>query len=232
MKVTTSGLIRATGISAIAAGLLFVIIQPLHPADALASVSTGAWAIIHYLTLVMLTLFLVGIAGIYAAQVEKLGWLGLAGFVILSIGLLLTAGLGVVEVFVAPLLVNSDPDFVHGFLGMVGGHPTEADMGAIPFVWSASSAGFLGGTLLFGIANFRAGTLSRWASAIFAVGLLAMAPVVGLLNATPRLGAVPIGIGLAWLGYSLWSQRGRAARARVPDAATVQPDPAAALPLG
>lgn len=226
MKVKTSGLIRSTGLSAILAGLLFVIIQPIHPADVLASVSTDAWAIIHYASLVMVMLFLVGIIGIYARQVEQLGWLGLVGVVVLSIGLLLTAALGVVEVFVAPLLVESEPDFVHGFLGMVGGHPTDADLGVMPLLWNASSIGFLGGTLLFGIANFRAGILSRWASGIFAVGLLASAPLVGLLGA-PRLAAVPVGIGLAWLGYSLWSERREPSTAPVPDAATAQPAVAA-----
>ena len=227
MKVAAPGVIRATGLAAVLAGLTFVVIQPLHPADVHASVSTDAWAYIHYASLIMVMLFMVGIAGIYARQVEKLGWLGLAGLVVLSLGLLLTAALGVVEVFVLPLLVASEPDFVHGFLGMVGGHPTDADLGAMPLLWSASSVGFLGGTLLFGIANFRAGILSRWASAIFAVGLLASAPVVGLLEA-PRLAAVPVGIGLAWLGYSLWSERRGAAPAPVPGAATPQPDPVAA----
>ena len=227
MKATPSGVIRATGIAAIVAGLLFVIIQPLHPADALTSVSTDAWAIIHYATLVMLTLFIVGIAGIYASQVEKLGWLGLAGFVVLSTGLLATAAGGVIEVFVAPLLVSSEPDFVHGFLGMVGGHPTDADMGAIPVLWSISNAGFLGGTLLFGIANFRANVVSRWASAIFAVGLVASAPLAGLLG-TPRVAAVPIGIGLAWMGYSLWSRRREPATEVVSGIAVAHPDPTAA----
>ncbi|MGH2381062.1 MAG: hypothetical protein ACRDG7_07560 [Candidatus Limnocylindria bacterium] len=227
MNVTAPGMIRATGLAAVLAGLTFVVIQPIHPADVLASVSTDAWAIIHYASLVMVMLFLVGIVGIYARQVEKLGWLGLAGLVLLSLGLLLTAALGVVEVFVAPLLVESEPDFVHGFLGMVGGHPTDADLGAMPLLWSASSVGFLGGTLLFGIANLRAGVLSRWASGVFAFGLLASAPVVGLLGA-PRLAAVPVGIGLAWLGYSLWSERREPATAPVLEAGTPQPDPVAA----
>jgi len=219
MKVTTPALIRATGLAAIVAGLMFVVIQPIHPPDALASVSTSAWAVIHYLTLVMVMLFLVGIIGIYACQVEKLGWLGLIGVTVLSIGLLLTAGLGVIEVFVAPLLVESEPDFVHGFLGMVGGHPTEADLGAIPLLWNASSLGFLGGTLLFGVANFRAGIVSRWAAAIFAVGLLASAPFAALLG-SPRVAAVPVGIGLAWMGYSVWSGRRRAVTTPSTDAAT------------
>lgn len=209
MNVTTSGLIRATALSAIVAGLLFVVIQPLHPADVLESVTTGAWVVIHYATLVMLLLFVVGITGIYLSQVEKMGWLGLIGLLVLVIGLLLTAVGTVIEAFVQPLVASSDPAFVQAMLDMVHGHPIDADLGPIPLVWNVSSACFLGGTLLFGIANFRAGVLSRWASAVFAVGLLASAPVVGLLG-MPRLAAVPVGIGLAWLGFSLWSQRRRA----------------------
>lgn len=227
MKVTTTGLIRSTGIAAVVAGLMFVVIQPLHPADVLASVTTDAWTLIHYATLIMLAMFVVGVTGIYASQVEKMGWLGLAGFVVLVIGLLLTAIGGVIEAFVQPLVASSDPAFVQGMLDMVHGHATDTDLGAIPLVWNAASAGFLGGTLLFGLATFRARILSRWASAIFAVGLFASAPVAGLLG-NPRVAAVPIGIGLAWLGYSLWSQRQRSATGPMRDAATPHPDPAAA----
>src|SRR5919106_5053185 len=224
MKVTTTGLIRSTGI---AAGLMFVVIQPLHPEDVLASVTTDAWAIIHYATLAMLTLFVVGVTGIYARQVEKVGWIGLAGYVVLVIGLVLTALGTAIEALVQPLIASSSPAFVEGMLAMVHGHPITTDLGAIPLLWNVASAGFLGGTLLFGFANFRAGILSRWASAVFAVGLFAMAPVAGLLG-TPRVGAVPIGIGLAWLGYSLWSEGRKRLTERVPDAATTQREPVTA----
>ena len=227
MRLTTSGVIRATGIAAVLAGVMFVAIQPLHPPDTLASVTTDAWALIHYATLVMLALFVVGVTGIYAGQISKMGWLGLTGYVVLVIGLVLTAIGGAIEAFVQPLIASSNPALVQGMLDMVHGHPTDANLGAIPLMWNAASVGFLGGTLLFGIANFRAGVLSRWASAIFAVGLLAMAPLVGVLG-NPRLAAVPVGIGLAWLGYSLWATRGRAATARVAPTATTQTDPATA----
>ncbi len=89
--MTTSRLTSITAVSAIIAGLMFMAIQPLHPSDTLASVTTSAWAIIHYATLAMLALFVAGITGIYAAQVEKLGWLGFAGYVALVVGLVLTA---------------------------------------------------------------------------------------------------------------------------------------------
>lgn len=226
MKVTTSGLIRSTAIAAIVAGLMFIVIQPLHPDDVLASVTTDAWAVIHYATLAMLALFVIGVTGICTRQVEPMGWLGLIAYVVLVAGLALTAVGAVIEAVVQPLVASSDPEFVQGMLDMVHGHPTDADLGAIPLVWSASSAAFLGGTVLFGIANFRAGILSRWASAIFAVGLFATAPVAGLLG-NPRVAAIPVGIGLAWLGYSLWADGRRHVHAGAQEAST-HADPATA----
>ncbi len=225
MKVTIGGLVRSTGIAAIAAGLMFVVIQPLHPEDVLASVTTDAWALIHYATLAMLTLFVVGVTGIYARQAEKTGWIGLAGYAVLVIGLVLTALGTAIEALVQPVIASTSPAFVEGMLAMVHGHPITTDLGGIPVLWNAASAGFLGGTLLFGFATFRAGILSRWAAAVFAVGLFAAAPLAGLLG-TPRVGAVPIGIGLAWLGYSLWTD-GRQ-RAAVPTTSATTREPVAA----
>ena len=227
MNVTTNGMIRSTGIAAVLAGLMFVVIQPLHPEDVLASVTTDAWAIIHYATLAMLTLFVVGATGIYVRQAEKMGWIGLVGYVVLVIGLVLTAIGTAIEALVQPLVASSDPAFVEGMLAMVHGHPIDTDLGAIPLLWNAASAGFLGGTLLFGFANFRAGILSRPASAVFAVGLFAVAPVAGLLG-TPRVGAVPIGIGLAWLGYSLWADGRTRVTEPAPNASTSTREPIAA----
>ena len=227
MKVTTTGLMRSTGIAAVLAGLMFVVIQPLHPDDVLASVTTDAWAIIHYATLAMLTLFVVGVTGIYARQIEKFGLVGLVGYIVLVIGLVLTAIGTSIEALVQPLVASSDPEFVEGMLAMVHGHPIGTDLGGIPLLWNVASAGFLGGTLLFGFANFRAGILSRWASAVFAVGLFAVAPVAGLLG-SPRVGAVPIGIGLAWLGYSLWADGRKRAAEAAPTTSAGNREPVAA----
>ena len=204
MKITAPGLIRSTGVAAIAAGLLFVVIQPIHPPDTLASVTTSAWSLIHQATLVMTVLFLAGITGIYAAQVEQAGWIGLAGYIALSLGLLLTAGFVFVEAFIEPLMANTSPAFVQGVLGVIEGTPADVDLGVLGALWSASGALFLGGCIAFGIATLRARVLSRPAAALFAFGFIASAPVSAGIDA-PRLTAVPIGIGLAWLGYSLWS---------------------------
>ena len=92
MKITASNLIRWAGLSAMVAGIIFAVIQPIHPADVLSSVTTSAWAIVHYLNIAMCLLGLLGIAGIYARQVEKAGWLGLAGFLLFSLCCALTMG--------------------------------------------------------------------------------------------------------------------------------------------
>jgi hypothetical protein len=109
----------------------------------------------------MLALIVLVITGIYARQVERLGWLGLVGFIVLSIGLLFTAGFGGIEAFVAPQLVESEPEFVRGLVELVEGDETGVDLGAISLLWSASSACFIAGCFLFGVANLRAGILSR-----------------------------------------------------------------------
>ena len=85
MKITTSKVIRWAGLSAMAAGIIFAGIQPIHPPDVLASVNTSAWAIITSLKMAMCFFGLFGIAGLYARQVEETGWLGLVGYLLFSL---------------------------------------------------------------------------------------------------------------------------------------------------
>lgn len=228
MNLTASKLVHGASLSAVAAGLLFVVIQAIHPSDTLASVTTGAWAIVHYVSIAMAILFVIGLAGIYARQVERAGWLGLAGVVVLSLGLLLTAAFQFVEAAVGPVLAHSHPGFVDGLLGLVDGHPSTVDLGALPTLWSASSALFLAGTVLFGTAMLRAGIVPRVASVMFAFGVFLAGPAVALLG-SPRLAAVPIGLGLAWMGYALWSERRQPSRPPVRGGAMPDPDHAVAV---
>jgi deazaflavin-dependent oxidoreductase (nitroreductase family) len=205
-KMTGTRLIRWTGLSAVVAGLLFVVVQPIHPPDTLASVTTEQWAIVHYATLAMTILFAVGITGIYARQVEETGWLGLAGVVTLNLALIITAMMVFIEAFISPVLARRDPEYVEALLALVSGTEIQVDLGALPLLWSVSGVLFPLGCLLVGIAIIRARILPRLAAGIFAFGLPVAVVVVSLLpNDLHRLGAVPVGVGLAWLGYALWA---------------------------
>ena len=73
MKITAAKFIRWTDLAAMAAGIIFAVIQPIHPPDVVASVTTGAWAIITPLKTAMCLLFLLGIAGLYARQADGAG---------------------------------------------------------------------------------------------------------------------------------------------------------------
>ena len=209
MKTTASNLIRWAGLAAMSSGILFIVIQLIHPLDVLSSVTTAQWAIAHYVGVAMAFLGLLGIAGLYARQVEAAGWLGLVGYLLLSLFYALTLAFQFAEAFISPLLVTTAPAFVEGLLGIANGHPTEMNLGALPTIYSLTGiGGYVLGGLLFGIATFRAGILPRWAA-----GLLAFATVSPLLLASlfphplDRILAVPMGLALAWLGYALWSER-------------------------
>ena len=216
MKVTASSLIRWSGLAALVAGIIFAGIQPIHPPDVLSSVNTGAWAIITTLKTVMCLLFLLGIAGIYARQVEEAGWLGLAGFLLLIVCWWIQTAFVFAEAFIAPPLASTASGFVDGLLGIASGNPGEMNIGPLPAIYSLGiGIPYMLGGLLFGIATLRAGILPRWPAGLLAVAA-ALTPAAALLpHAIQRLAAIPVGLALAWLGYALWSER----RARASDPA-------------
>src|SRR5918995_4643435 len=136
MKITASRVIRWSGLAALVAGIIFAGIQPIHPPDVLSSVTTGTWAIITTLKTAMCLLFLIGITGLYARQVEEAGWLGLVGFLMLRLSWWLQTGFVFTEVFINPLLATEAPRFVESFLGIVNPEsPVEMDLGALPAVY-------------------------------------------------------------------------------------------------
>lgn len=222
MKTTVSNLIRWSGLAAMAAGVIFAAIQPIHPPDVVESVTTSAWAVITILKTAMCFLFLLGIAGIYARQANQAGWLGLAGFLLFSLSWWLQTGFVFTETFVFPLLASTQPQFVDGFLGVVAGRASEVNLGVLPLLYGVVGIFYMLGGLLLGIATFRAGVLPRGAGALLAV-TAALTPTAALLpHQFQRLAAVPMGIALVWLGYALWSERRGQAAESVPAAPTAQ----------
>ena len=208
MKITTPKLIRWAGLSAMAAGIIFAGIQPIHPPDVISSVNTNLWAILTSLKTVMSIFGLFGLVGLYARQVEETGWLGLAGYLLLSIFYAVQICYSFAEVLILPLLTTVAPKFVESTLGMASGAGSEMNLGAFATVYSLLTVMYLLGLLLFGIAMFRARILPRWAAGLLAFsGPLAIIMVALLPHQLERLAAMPMGIALAWLGYALWSER-------------------------
>ena len=196
--MSASNLIRWAGLSLVVTGVLLVVDPIIHPADDPTSLATSLWAIAHYLALGSLVFGLLGTVGLYARQVEEAGSLGLVGFLMLFVALALFTGLTFFEAFILPVLATEAPQFVGGlFAG-------EISLGVLETVILVAGPLEVIGGLLFGIAIIRAGILPRWAAILFIIGILPgrFGPEV-----VARIGSVVLGIGLAWLGYALWSER-------------------------
>jgi hypothetical protein len=216
VKTTASNLFRLAGLSAIAAGLIFAVVGLIHPPQIVSSVTTSMWTIVHVLTIAMSFFGLLGIAGIVARQVDKAGWMGLAGFVLLSLWFLVVTGFTFFEAFILPLLATDSPKFAESFLGIFTGSVGETSVAALATLWTLVGVVYILGSVLLGIATFRAGILSRWAAALLGVGAVSSPAFALLPQSFAPLAAVPVGIGLAWLGYSLWSERREPDVQRVP----------------
>src|SRR5438067_6966141 len=89
-------------------------------------------------------------------------------------------------------------------------------VGALATLWSLLGVVYILGNVLFGISTFRGGILSRWAAALLGLGAISSPAFALLPQSFAPLAAVPVGLGLAWLGYSLWSERREPVSQRVP----------------
>jgi hypothetical protein len=208
MKVTTANIIRAAGLSAIASGTIFAVIQPIHPADVLASVTTSAFIIITSFKTIMCLLGLFGIAGLYARQVEKTGWLGLVGYLLLTTFYTVQMCYAFAEPILLPLLAPVAPTFVDSVMAMSRGVAGQMDLGAFAVVFNIMPVLYLLGNLLFGIALFRARILPRAAAVLLALsGPIAITMGMLLPHQFARFAAVPMGIALVWLGFLLLTER-------------------------
>ena len=115
--MNTRNLIRWAGLSAMVAGICFVVVGLLHPPNILSSVTTTRWVIVHAVAIAMSLFGLLGITGLYARQAQAAGWLGLAGYLLFSLWLVLIFAFTFVEVFILPLLATDGADICGGLPG-------------------------------------------------------------------------------------------------------------------
>jgi hypothetical protein len=204
MSITTTHLIRAAGVSAVVAGLLFCGVQINHPPVDLAFVSTTEFAIRQTMKICFTLLSLIGITGMYLSQVKKAGVLGLIGYLILGAGFIGMLTLEVAALVIMPAIVHTSPEYVSAAIGVALGGKATVDVGLLSALNSFVGVTYMAGGLVFGIALFRANVLARWASILLAVAtpLSILIPFLPFIN--QRLFAVPTGLALIALGSSLW----------------------------
>jgi hypothetical protein len=197
--MSSSGVIRWSGLAAMAAGVLLLVAELLELLTGFGDETfselalTGLFTFQQALYLLGLTLLSVGLVGLYARQLEAAGPLGLVGFLVAFIGTVFFTGFFWANIFIAPALAVGAPEF----LDLGGRFP-----GFFPSLLT-----YAVGWILFGLASLRARVYPRAAVVLLIVGA-ALDPLGGL--PLPFIGVV-IDAAFVWLGFSLFS--GRAAPA-------------------
>jgi hypothetical protein len=202
--VSSSDLIRRCGLAAVMAGVLFVATDLLdltfEPATGPVGFGTGTFGetnpgallvLQSALTLLAGVLLLFGLIGLYTHRLEKLGILGLFGFVVAFSGSVMAVGGFWSNVFVAPSLAEA-----------LAREPSGLMDAASP---RALSAGF---TLSYGLVAagwFVLGLAALW-NRVYPRAAAALLMAGAALTWLPfPLTGVTFGIAVAWLGYVLYS---------------------------
>lgn len=194
--MSSSNLIRWSGLAALAGGLLIVLLNILEfvlfggQADSEA-VASGAWIIVELAYILAAGLVILGLVGLYVRQAEQAGSLGLIGFLVAFFGTVMIAGSDWSAAFFGPWVAEAAPELL------------EAEpSGAITAGFILTLVLFALGYLLFGLASLQAQVLPRGAAVLLIIG--AVLTFVLIFIELP-LEVVVLGAAVAWMGYALWS---------------------------
>ena len=227
MTVTPTGLTKAAGAAAAAAGAIFIGVQFGHPQLSLTSITTTDVFVRDCFKVLMCALAVAGITGMYLSQVRRNGLLGLIGYLVFTAGYLSIMSTTFVAAFVAPTLAGTNPGFVKDYIALATSRGSvSGDVGVLPAVFKVQGILYLAGGLLFGIALFSAHVLARWASVLLAVGGLVSIALSMMPDAFYRFLAYPNAIAMIGLGVSLWLSQRQAAD-QTPRTADARPEQAA-----
>ena len=205
MRITPTALTKVAALAAMLAGLIYIVIQFIHPADVVESLTTPMWTIVHVLSFAEAVLVMIGLAGIYLRQVREFRVLGLIAYAMFGFFFILQAAFNFAEAFIAPLIAVDAPQLAVDIVGLFGRYPAVNDLGPLAALPQVGAVLYVGGALLFGVSIIRARVLSRGAGILLIVAAV-ITPVAGALlpHALERMAAIPMGLGIIWLGLSLW----------------------------
>lgn len=207
------------GLSAAAAGAIFIGVQINHPPADVAHLVTSEMTVRMTAKVLFCALALAGLAGMFVRNRERVGRLGRVGYALLSVGFLAMLVQECIVGYYLPTLAHSNPVYVQHVLNGAMGHGPTSGIGAMQGLFLIAGMGYSLGGLLFGIALFRAGVLARSASVLLAYGTTSALALSVLPESFSRPFAVPTGIALIGLGVSLWRDQRRPELPTVPQLA-------------
>jgi hypothetical protein len=173
-------------------GVITVSSGTLSPTT-LESVRLNGYQLYSLIGLIACILAPIGFMGLYLPLAEKVGKVGLSGFLLSSIGVSLYGAMQYDETFTWPVLAVKAP----ALLGAGGLMSDAAYMFIFLFMGLVLAVGFL----LFGLAIGRSRAFPRWAVLCFAAGGILFG--IGIAIPIRTLGLILMVAGWGWMGYLL-----------------------------
>jgi hypothetical protein len=191
-----TNLIRWSGMACILAGMLYALATVIHPVgEGVHEIASALWTPAHTLGGISAVLMLLGLIGLFAHSGERFGRFLWFGFILAVIGTVLLASEEFQSATVMPLVAAEAPKLIEEF---------AATGGALAFGLAFVLTFFLG-YLFFGIGALRTKLYPRWSAVLLIVGLV-LSLGGSISHFISVVAAIIFGLGLAWMGYAVWSE--------------------------
>lgn len=178
-------------------GILPLLLLPTSE-PVLVWVQDTHWSVLSVVTFIVTGLLPLMLIALYAAQISETGVLGLVGFVLMFLTLLLFVSFQFDMAFVWPVLSSEAPDLV-SYDGPMFNHPKFSA------VHSAMGPLYALGALAFGIATVRGRVFPRWAAVLFTIGMILSAGLLFPPLLIRMIGAILAAIGMGRMAWRLWT---------------------------
>ena len=195
--MTKLNFIRTGGLLLIVSGLALGYSYISHPHHMSPEVIASAnWILIHTLFAVSLVLGLLGTTALYAVTALRTGILGLVGYILLFIGMMMIFGLDYYEVLIAPFLAEH-------YSKVITDYGAGDTMGMVAIAFPVSGSLTVTGYALLGVAWKRVKVIPGYlgialivTSIAFGVGLSPLGGLMVARTTAALFGAVLVAIGI------------------------------------
>lgn len=198
-----NNLYKLSGIMLMLGGLLYIVIQFIHPIDELASVSTPLYIGVAIMTSVMSSLIFLGILGLYIKHMEYTGVLGGISIVIFGLFWIISMIFSFNEAFVLPLIEDSSTEFVIGMTGLFNSVEVSANLGIFPSLAIIAGLMYVLGGATLGISLYQSKHFPRNRAVLLCISSIITLASGLIPHPLDRGLAIPMGIALILSGYTL-----------------------------
>lgn len=208
--MTPGSLVKLGGIALLLSGIMATVGFSVHPHDPEGS-SRALWLGAHVLVMAGSVLNLLGLVGLYLVSAARLGLVGLLGFLLAAVSLVLYFGKLYWSAFLYPLVSARDADFIRSHGLNPGSDPVDP---VVRVVFSLGPILFASGYALLGLGLVRvraypAPALGALVVGALAVGLWPLLP--GVVQHLSGVVSLIYTAGVGWIGVVLARKRGLAA---------------------